>query len=338
MFFAIFILRILKEYNDIQYKYIYVNLFLGVYSMSKIKTAYELIGNTPIVSLDRYKEKMGLKSNIFAKLEWYSMTGSVKDRIALAMINDAEQRGVLNPGGTIIEPTSGNTGIGLAAIGATRGYKVIIVMPETMSKERVNILKAYGAEVILTDGAGGMSGAIKRAAELNYEIKGSVILDQFKNKANVEIHRKTTGMEIITDMKGNIDIFVSGVGTAGTVVGAGTTLKKYNRNIEIVAVEPKTSAVLSKKAAGKHKIQGIGAGLIPPLFEYEIVDRILTVADDEAFETVNTLSKTEGLLIGLSSGAALYAATVIAKEQQNKNIVVVFPDSGEKYLSTGVFD
>lgn len=306
--------------------------------MSNIKVAYGLIGNTPIVSLDRYKKKMDLKCNIFAKLEWYNMTRSVKDRVALAMINDAEQSGTLKPLGTIIEPTSGNTGISLAAIGATRGYRVVIVMPDTMSQERISILKAYGAEVVLTDGKTGMSGSIKKAEEIKEKIRDSIILNQFKNKINVEIHRKTTGFEIITGMKGNIDIFVSGVGTGGTIIGSGTTLKEYNQNIKVVAVEPKGSAVLSKKTAGKHKIQGIGAGFVPPLFDYKIIDKVVSVGDEETFETIKILSKTEGLLAGLSSGAALYAATKIAKVNQNKNIVIIFPDSGEKYLSTGVFD
>lgn len=305
--------------------------------MSKIKAVYELIGNTPIVSLNYYKKEMNLECNIFAKLEWYSMTGSVKDRVALAMIEDAEKRGILKPLGTIIEPTSGNTGIGLAAIGATKGYSVIIVMPDTMSRERVDILEAYGAKVILTDGKAGMSGCIKKSEELNKKITNSVILNQFRNSANVEIHRKTTGFEIITGMKGNIDIFVSGIGTAGTITGVGTTLKEYNKNVKIVAVEPEGSAVISKKTVGEHKIQGIGAGFIPPLFDYEIVDRIVTVEDKEAFATIKILAKKEGLLVGLSSGAALCAATKIAKENQNKNIVVIFPDSGGKYLSTGVY-
>lgn len=298
-----------------------------------------LIGNTPLVALSRYAEEMALSSTILGKLEAGNPAGSVKDRIAKAMLDDAEARGELTPGAVIIEPTSGNTGIGLAAIAAARGYRLILTMPDTMSVERRNLLIAYGAELVLTEGARGMSGAIARAEELGAEIAGSFLPRQFSNKANPAAHYSTTGPEIWRDAQGHVDVFVAGIGTGGTITGAGAYLREQNPNVRIVAVEPAASPVLSGGKAGPHKIQGIGAGFVPPVLNTEIYDEIITVENDQAFETGRDLARKEGLLAGISSGAALYAATQIAKrpEHAGQVIVVVLPDTGERYLSTPLF-
>lgn len=309
--------------------------------MSDIKeSAVELIGNTPILKISRYSERAGVKNaTILAKLEYLNPAGSVKDRIALAMIKDAEEKGILKPGATIIEPTSGNTGIGLAAVATARGYKAILTLPDTMSVERRNLLKAYGAELVLTEGAKGMKGAIAKANELKEEIPGSVILGQFTNPANPAAHKNTTGPEIWKQTDGKVDIFVAGVGTGGTVTGVGEYLKEQNPDIKIVAVEPATSPVLSKGRAGSHKIQGIGAGFVPDTLNTKVYDEVITIENDDAFAEGKAFAVTEGILVGISSGAALKAATILAKRPENagKTIVALLPDSGDRYLSTPLF-
>lgn len=297
----------------------------------------ELIGRTPLVEVSGFE---GQKARIAVKVEAFNPGGSVKDRIALAMIEDAEQQGILKPGATIIEPTSGNTGVGLAWVGVAKGYKTILTMPDTMSVERRNLLKAYGAELVLTPGAEGMKGAIAKAEELRNSIPGSVILGQFVNPANPAIHEKTTGEEIWADTEGKVDIFVAGVGTGGTVSGVGKTLKKHNVAVKVVAVEPATSAVLSTGVAGKHKIQGIGAGFVPKTYNAGVVDEILTRTDDQAFEGARALARTRGILVGISSGASFSAALDLARKEENvgKLIVALLPDTGERYLSTSLFD
>lgn len=295
-----------------------------------------LVGNTPLLRLNAFEKSQGAKANLIAKLESFNPLGSVKDRIALAMVEDAEKNGTLNPNSVIIEPTSGNTGIGLAFVSSIKNYRLILTMPETMSLERRNLLKALGAELVLTPGVSGMKGAIAKAEELQSEIPNAVILQQFKNQANPQIHYKTTGEEIWRDTDGKVDIFVSGVGTGGTVSGAGKRLKELNPNVVIVAVEPTDSAVLSGGTSGSHKIQGIGAGFIPATYNANVVDRVVTVTNDDAIRTSRLLSSTEGLLVGISSGAAVFAALQLSKEAGNegKNIVVILPDTGERYLST----
>lgn len=308
--------------------------------MSKInKNLTDLIGRTPLLELVNYEKKHDLKATVVAKLEYFNPAGSVKDRIAKAMIEDAEKKGVLKQGSVIIEPTSGNTGIGLASVAAARGYRIILTMPETMSVERRNLLKAYGAELVLTDGTKGMKGAIEKAEELSHEIENAVILGQFENPANPAIHKATTGPEIWEDTDGKVDIFVAGVGTGGTISGAGEYLKEKNPNIRIVAVEPKDSPVLSGGNPGPHKIQGIGAGFVPKTLNTEIYDEIIKIANETAFEAGREVSKTDGVLVGTSSGAALAAATELAKRPENagKVIVAIFPDTGERYLSTALF-
>lgn len=297
----------------------------------------ELIGRTPLVEVSGFE---GQKARIAVKVEAFNPGGSVKDRIALAMIEDAEQQGLLKPGATIIEPTSGNTGVGLAWVGVAKGYKTILTMPDTMSVERRNLLKAYGAELVLTPGAEGMKGAIAKAEELRNSIPGAVILGQFVNPANPAIHEKTTGEEIWADTEGKVDIFVAGVGTGGTVSGVGKTLKKHNVAVKVVAVEPATSAVLSTGVAGKHKIQGIGAGFVPKTYNAGVVDEILTRTDDQAFEGARALARTRGILVGISSGASFSAALDLARKEENagKLIVALLPDTGERYLSTTLFD
>jgi cysteine synthase A len=309
--------------------------------MSKIyKSLPELIGKTPLLELSGYNKQHNLDAKVIAKLEYFNPAGSVKDRIAYAMIIDAEEKGLLKTGSVIIEPTSGNTGIGLASVAASRGYKVILTMPDTMSIERRNLLKAYGAEIVLTEGAKGMKGAIDKADELAAEIENSYIPGQFSNPSNPLIHKKTTGPEIWEDTDGTIDIFVSGIGTGGTITGAGEYLKSKNPNIKIVAVEPIDSPVLSEGKAGPHKIQGIGAGFIPDTLNTKIYDEIITVSNEDAFAIGKEIAKTEGLLVGISSGAALFAATELAKRPENvgKTIVVLLPDTGERYLSTALFE
>ncbi len=300
----------------------------------------DLIGNTPILELRNYEKDNGLNATVLAKLEYFNPAGSVKDRIAKAMIDEAEAKGALKSGAVIIEPTSGNTGIGLASVAASRGYKIIITMPETMSVERRKLLKAYGAELVLTEGAKGMKGAIAKAQELAVEIPNSFIPSQFTNAANPTAHKNTTGPEIWNDTDGKVDIFVAGVGTGGTVSGVGEYLKSKNPNVKIVAVEPTDSPVLSKGTAGSHKIQGIGAGFVPDTLNTKIYDEIITVKNEEAFETGRTLAKSEGLLVGISSGAAVFAATELAKRPENKGkvIVALLPDTGERYLSTPMFE
>lgn len=308
--------------------------------MAKIaKNLTDLIGNTPLLELANYGKNNGVGATIVAKLEYFNPAGSVKDRIGYAMIKDAEEKGLISKGSTLIEPTSGNTGIGLAFVSAARGYRLILTMPETMSIERRKLLKAYGAEIVLTPGEAGMKGAIQKAEELAKEIPGAIILQQFKNPANPAIHRETTAEEIWRDTDGKVDIFVAGVGTGGTVSGVGQTLKKKNPNIKIVAVEPATSPVLSGGKPGPHKIQGIGAGFVPDVFDRSVVDEIIPVKNEDAFETSRKLAKSEGLLVGISSGAATYAATILAKREENKGktIVVLLPDTGERYLSTTLF-
>lgn len=309
--------------------------------MSKIKeSALELIGETPILKLNRYADKAGVtKATILAKLEYLNPAGSVKDRIALAMVEDAEKKGVLKPGATIIEPTSGNTGIGLAAVAAAKGYRAILTLPDTMSVERRNLLAAYGAELVLTEGAKGMKGAIAKAQELQESIPGAVILGQFVNPANPEAHRSTTGPEIWEQTDGKVDIFVAGVGTGGTVTGVGEYLKSKNPNIKVVAVEPATSPVLSKGTPGAHKIQGIGAGFVPDVLNTKIYDEVITIENEDAFAEGKSFAVSEGILVGISSGAALKAAAILAKRPENegKTIVVLLPDSGDRYLSTPLF-
>ena len=309
--------------------------------MGKIyKSAADLIGNTPLVEVGHIEEKFGLKARVLVKLEYFNATGSVKDRVAKAMIEDAEEKGILKPGATIIEPTSGNTGIGLAAIATAKGYRTIIVLPETMSVERRNIIKAYGAEIVLTPGYKGMTGAIAKAEELKNEIEGSMIAGQFVNPANPDAHRRTTGPEIWNDTDGEVDAFVAGVGTGGTITGVGEYLKSKNDKIEIIAVEPATSPVLSQGKPGPHKIQGIGAGFVPEILNTKIYDSVVPVDNDDAFEYAKLISHTEGILVGISAGAALYAAIEWAKKPENegKTIVALLPDSGDRYYSTSLFE
>ena len=309
--------------------------------MADIKnSSVELIGNTPILKLNRYTEAVGVKdATILAKLEYLNPAGSVKDRVALAMIQDAENKGLLKDGATIIEPTSGNTGIGLAAVATARGYRTIITLPDTMSVERRNLLKAYGAELVLTEGAKGMKGAIEKAEELKNEIADSIVLGQFVNPANPAAHKATTGPEIWKQTDGAVDIFIAGVGTGGTISGVGAYLKEQNPGIQVIAVEPATSAVLSTGKAGAHKIQGIGAGFIPDTLDTSIYDEIIPIENEDAFTEGKKFAVTEGVLVGISSGAALKAATIVAKREENKgkNIVVLLPDSGDRYLSTPLF-
>lgn len=308
--------------------------------MSRIYTSVDqIIGNTPLLELTNIEKKYDLKAKILAKLEYLNPAGSVKDRVAKAIIDEAEQSGKLKRNSVIIEPTSGNTGIGLSSVAAARGYKIIIVMPETMSVERRQIMKAYGAELVLTDGKLGMKGAIAKAEELSKEIPNSFIAGQFVNMANPKAHFDTTGPEIYRDTDGKVDIFVAGVGTGGTVSGVGKFLKSKNSDIKIVAVEPQTSPVLSKGVSGSHKIQGIGAGFVPEVLNTEIYDEVITVSDDNAFSVGNLIAKTEGILVGISSGAAVYAAIELAKRPENygKNITVLLPDTGDRYLSTPLF-
>lgn len=309
--------------------------------MGKIyKSAADLIGNTPLVEVGHIEEKFRLKARILVKLEYFNATGSVKDRVAKAMIEDAEKKGILKLGATIIEPTSGNTGIGLAAIATAKGYRTIIVLPETMSVERRNIIKAYGAEIVLTPGYKGMTGAIAKAEELKNEIEGSMIAGQFVNPANPDVHRRTTGPEIWNDTDGEVDAFVAGVGTGGTITGVGEYLKSKNDKIEIIAVEPATSPVLSQGKPGPHKIQGIGAGFVPEILNTKIYDSVVPIDNDDAFEYARLISHTEGILVGISAGAALYAAIEWAKKPENegKTIVALLPDSGDRYYSTSLFE
>lgn len=309
--------------------------------MGKIyESATELIGHTPLLKVNNYAKEVGVTDvTLLAKLEYFNPAGSVKDRIALAMIEDAEKKGQLKPGATIIEPTSGNTGIGLASVAAAKGYRTILTLPETMSVERRNLLKAYGAELVLTEGAKGMKGAIAKAEELQKEIPGAVILGQFDNPANPAAHAATTGPEIWEDTEGKVDIFVAGVGTGGTVTGIGTYLKSKNPNVQVVAVEPADSPVLSGGKPGPHKLQGIGAGFVPSILNTQIYDEVFTVTTDEAFETGRLIAHKEGILVGITSGAALYAAAQLAKRPENKGktIVALLPDSGDRYLSTPMF-
>ena len=308
--------------------------------MSKIYTsADQLIGHTPLLELVHIEKKEKLEAKVLAKLEYFNPAGSVKDRIAKAMIDDAEAKGLLKPGSVIIEPTSGNTGIGLASVAAARGYRIIIVMPETMSVERRQLMKAYGAELVLTEGAKGMKGAIAKADELAKELPNSFIPGQFVNPANPAVHKATTGPEIWEDTDGNVDIFVAGVGTGGTVTGTGEYLKSQNPNVKVVAVEPASSPVLSQGHAGAHKIQGIGAGFVPDVLDTKIYDEIITVGNDDAFATGRLIGKHEGVLVGISSGAAVWAAIELAKRPKNKGktIVALLPDTGDRYLSTPLF-
>lgn len=310
--------------------------------MSDIRqSALELIGETPLLQLNGYSKKSGITdATILAKLEYLNPAGSVKDRTALAMIEDAEKKGILKPGATLIEPTSGNTGIGIACVAAAKGYKAVLTLPETMSVERRNLLKAYGAEIVLTDGAKGMKGAIEKAEELNKSIEGSLILGQFVNPANAAVHEATTGPEIWKQTDGKVDIFVAGVGTGGTVTGVGRYLKKQNPDVKIVAVEPASSAVLSKGTPGSHAIQGIGAGFIPELLDTEVYDEIIAIENEDAYAEGKAFAVSEGILVGISSGAALKAAQILAKRPENKGklIVALLPDSGDRYLSTPLFN
>ncbi len=307
--------------------------------MNVYSSVTELIGKTPLLEVKKIEKAKQLDAKILVKLELFNPAGSAKDRIAKAMVDDAEQKGLLKEGSVIIEPTSGNTGIGLSAIAAARGYRIIIVMPETMSIERRNLMKAYGAELVLTEGAKGMKGAIAKAEELAKEIPNSFIPSQFTNPANPAVHEKTTGVEIYNDTDGNVDIFVAGVGTGGTVSGVGKYLKSKNPNVKVVAVEPAGSPVLSKGVSGSHKIQGIGAGFVPETLDTKIYDEIITVENEDAFETGRLIARTEGVLVGISSGAALWAAIQLAKRPENKGktIVALLPDTGERYLSTAMF-
>lgn len=308
--------------------------------MKVYKNITQLVGKTPIMELVNYEKENNLQANILAKIEFFNPAGSVKDRIAKAMIENAEKEGLLKEGSTIIEPTSGNTGIGLASIAAAKGYKAILTMPETMSIERRKLLKAYGAEIVLTDGSKGMKGAIEKAEELQKEIKDSFIPSQFENMENPKMHYNTTGPEIYEDTEGKIDYFVAGVGTGGTLSGVGKFLKEKNPNIKIVAVEPKSSPVLTEGKAGAHKIQGIGANFVPNTLDKNIYDEIITIENDEAFESARKVAKSDGILVGISSGAAIKAATIIANREENKGktIVALLPDTGERYLSTELFE
>ena len=309
--------------------------------MSKIfKSADQLIGGTPLLELSGIEREYGLKARLLAKLEYFNPAGSVKDRVAKAMLDEAEKSGELRPGAVVIEPTSGNTGIGLAAVAAARGYKAVIVMPDTMSEERRRLVKAYGAELVLTDGKKGMTGAIEKAEELKAEIPGSIIAGQFVNPANPKAHFETTGPEIYDDTDGKVDIFVAGVGTGGTVTGVGKYLKSKNPDIKIVAVEPSDSAVLSGKSAGPHKLQGIGAGFVPEVLDMSVCDEIMTVTSEQAFAAGREMGRREGVLVGISSGAALHAAKELTKREENegKTIVVLLPDTGDRYLSTELFE
>ena len=308
--------------------------------MTKIaKKLTELIGNTPLLELNKYSEAKGLETPVIAKVEFFNPGGSVKDRIALAMIEDAEERGLLQPGATIIEPTSGNTGVGLALVSAVKGYKLILTMPETMSVERRNLVKAYGAEVRLTPGKDGMTGAIRAAEQLRDQIPGSIILQQFENPANPTRHYNSTGVEIWEQTDGQVDIFVAGVGTGGTVSGVGRRLKEKNPNVKVIAVEPKSSAVLNGGPSGPHKIQGIGAGFVPKTYDANVIDEVFDVENDDAIRTGRQLAQQEGLLVGISAGAAAFAAAEVAKRPENKGkkIVVLLPDTGERYLSTVLY-
>lgn len=309
--------------------------------MSKIfKSADQLIGGTPLLELSGIEREYGLKARLLAKLEYFNPAGSVKDRVAKVMLDEAEKSGELRPGAVVIEPTSGNTGIGLAAVAAARGYKAVIVMPDTMSEERRRLVKAYGAELVLTDGKKGMTGAIEKAEELKAEIPGSIIAGQFVNPANPKAHFETTGPEIYDDTDGKVDIFVAGVGTGGTVTGVGKYLKSKNPDIKIVAVEPSDSAVLSGKSAGPHKLQGIGAGFVPEVLDMSVCDEIMTVTSEQAFAAGREMCRREGVLVGISSGAALHAAKELAKREENegKTVVVLLPDTGDRYLSTELFE
>ena len=299
----------------------------------------QLIGNTPLLRLNRYTRARGLNAELLAKLEYLNPAGSVKDRVALNMVLDAEQKGILKPGGTIIEPTSGNTGIGLALVAAARGYKLILTMPDTMSQERIKLVRAYGADIVLTPGAQGMAGAIARADELKNSIKGSIIAGQFENPANPEAHRKATAREILKDA-GDIDFFVAGVGTGGTITGVGQVLKQEIPSVKVIAVEPSSSPVLSGGKAGPHGLQGIGAGFVPKALDTSVYDEVITVSDEQAYEEGRLLARTEAFLTGISSGAALYAARLVAERAQNakKRIVVLLPDSGDRYLSTKLYE
>ena len=309
--------------------------------MSKIfKSADQLIGGTPLLELSGIEREYGLKARLLAKLEYFNPAGSVKDRVAKVMLDEAEKAGELRPGAVVIEPTSGNTGIGLAAVAAARGYKAVIVMPDTMSEERRRLVKAYGAELVLTDGKKGMTGAIEKAEELKAETPGSIIAGQFVNPANPKAHFETTGPEIYEDTDGKVDIFVAGVGTGGTVTGVGKYLKSKNPDIKIVAVEPSDSAVLSGKSAGPHKLQGIGAGFVPEVLDMSVCDEIMTVTSEQAFAAGREMGRREGVLVGISSGAALHAAKELAKREENegKTVVVLLPDTGDRYLSTELFE
>lgn len=308
--------------------------------MKIYKSLTELVGNTPIVELSNFEKSNNLQATLLAKLEYFNPAGSVKDRVAKAMIEDAEKKGILKPDSVIIEPTSGNTGIGLASTAAAKGYRIIIVMPETMSVERRQLMKAYGAELVLTEGAKGMKGAIAKANELAQEYENSFIPSQFTNPSNPQAHFETTGVEIWNDTDGTVDIFVAGVGTGGTISGVGKYLKSKNPNVKIVAVEPASSPVLSTGKAGPHKIQGIGAGFVPDTLNTEIYDDIITVENENAFKTANEIAKKDGILVGISSGAAAFAAKQLAQREENKGktIVALLPDTGERYLSSGVFD
>ncbi len=307
--------------------------------MRVYKSVSELVGKTPLVELVNFEKSNNLKSTIIAKLEYFNPAGSVKDRVAKSIIDDAEASGKLKPGGTIIEPTSGNTGIGLASIAASRGYKLIITLPDTMSVERRNLIKAYGAELVLTDGTKGMKGAIEKAEEIHKQTPGSIIAGQFVNPANPKAHYTTTGPEIFNDTNGKVDIFVAGVGTGGTITGVGTYLKEKNPKVKIVAVEPAGSPVLSEGKAGPHKIQGIGAGFVPEILNTSVIDEIIKVENEDAFTEGKNIAKSEGILVGISSGAALWAAKQIALREENlgKTIVVLLPDTGDRYLSTPLF-
>lgn len=307
--------------------------------MNIFTSSAQLIGKTPLLELNHIRQELSLDATILAKLEYLNVTGSAKDRASIAMIEDAERKGILKKGGTIIEPTSGNTGIGLASVASAKGYRTIIVMPETMSEERRRLIRAYGAELVLTNGAEGMSGAIKKAEELSREIEGSFIPDQFSNPANAKAHYETTAPEIWSDTDGKVDIFVAGVGTGGTITGVGKYLKEKNPGIKIVAVEPASSPVLSGGNAGAHKIQGIGAGFIPKLLDTSVYDEVIPVTNEDAFATARLIGKKEGILVGISSGASAYVAIKLAQlpENRGKNIVVLLPDSGDRYLSTELF-